>query len=153
MRKKYLVATHGELAKGFQSSLNILTDKGKSIDTINAYVSDEDYTDQIVEFIQSVQPDEQAVIFTDLFGGSVNQKVVAEIVTVAKKNIFVVSNANLAILLTLIVDNEELELTGDMIVKAIEESQVRLVPTALSDEEEYCRRLDPLMYFLDPLSA
>lgn len=82
------MATHGKLADGFQSSLNILADKGKSIEVINAYVTDEDYTPKITEFVQGIQQDEQAIIFTDLFGGSVNQKVVAEVLTQKKKKIF-----------------------------------------------------------------
>lgn len=136
MKKRYLVATHGELAKGFQSSLNILADKGNSIEIINAYVTDEDYTSQIVEFIQSVEQDEQAIIFTDLFGGSVNQRVLAEVLTQKKENIFIISNANLAILLTLIVGSEEEKLTDALISDAIEESQVRLVQTSMPTEDE-----------------
>lgn len=136
MKKSYLVATHGELAKGFQSSLNILADKGNSIEIINAYVTDEDYTSQIVEFIQSVEQDEQAIIFTDLFGGSVNQRVLAEVLTQKKENIFIISNANLAILLTLIVGSEEEKLTDALISDAIEESQVRLVQTSMPTEDE-----------------
>ena len=49
--RKYLIATHGELAKGFQSSLNILADKGNDFQVINAYIIDEDYTPAIDEFI------------------------------------------------------------------------------------------------------
>jgi len=136
MKKRYLVATHGELAKGFQSSLNILADKGSSIEIINAYVTEEDYTSQIVEFVQGIQQEEQAIIFTDLFGGSVNQKVVAEVLTQKKENIFIISNTNLAVLLTLIVGSEEEKLTTELIQEAIEESQVKLVPTSQTVEKD-----------------
>ena len=37
MKKKYLIATHGYFAKGLQSALEILADKGKEITVINAY--------------------------------------------------------------------------------------------------------------------
>ena len=41
---KYLVATHGKLASGFRSSIDILTGKGANLATIDAYVDDSDYT-------------------------------------------------------------------------------------------------------------
>lgn len=44
MKRKFLIASHGNLAKGFQSSLDILADKGKELAVINAYVTPEDYT-------------------------------------------------------------------------------------------------------------
>lgn len=41
MKRKFLIASHGNLAKGFQSSLDILADKGKELAVINAYVTPE----------------------------------------------------------------------------------------------------------------
>ena len=73
MKRKFLIASHGNLAKGFQSSLDIL-DKGKEAAVINAYVTPEDYTPIIQTFLQSLGAEEQAIILTDLYGGSVNQK-------------------------------------------------------------------------------
>jgi len=136
MKKRYLVATHGKLAEGFQSSLNILADKGNQIEVINAYITEEDYTSKVIEFIQQIKQNEQAIIFTDLFGGSVNQKVVAEILNQKKENIYVISNTNLGILLTLIIGHEEDELTDELITRAIAESQVKLVKTKMEKENE-----------------
>jgi len=136
MEKRYLVATHGKLASGFQSSLNILADKGKNIEVIDAYVTEEDYTARITEFVQKVGPEDQAIIFTDLFGGSVNQKVFAEVLTQKRENIYIISNTNLAILLTLVVGNQEEDLTEQLILNAIEESQVKLVQTDITKENE-----------------
>lgn len=136
MKKKYLIATHGELAKGFQSSLEILAGKGDSVSVINAYMTDEDYTPIIKEFIKDVEPEEQGVVFTDLFGGSVNQKVVTEILTANRDNIFVVSNANLAIILSILLLPEETILSLDEIQHIIDESQVTAVPTKFDMTEE-----------------
>ncbi len=136
MKRKYLVATHGEMAKGLQSSLTILADKGELIKVINAYVTDEDYTPEIVDFIKNVSDEEQAIIFTDLFGGSVNQKVVTEVVQAKRQNIFIVSNVNLAIILSLIFVSEDDEITEEIIENLISESQVSLVKLNQSHEEE-----------------
>ncbi|MDT2597802.1 PTS mannose transporter subunit IIA [Enterococcus dongliensis] len=137
MKKRFLVATHGQLASGFQSSLTILADKGAELNIVDAYLTDEDYTPLIEEFIESVGENEQGVIFTDLFGGSVNQKVVTKLMMSKKDQIFVISNSNLAIILTLVLAPEKEIFTQQTINEAINESQVRLVTTQLPKEETF----------------
>lgn len=135
MKKKYLIASHGNLATGLQSSLDILADKGNEFEIINAYVTDEDYTPKVISFIESVSEDEQAIIFTDLFGGSVNQKIVTEVLMSKKETITIISNVNLAIILSVLF-SEESYLTDETLNHMISESQVTLVSTKLDKEEE-----------------
>lgn len=130
MKKNFLIATHGQLASGFKNAIKLLADKSESIQVIDAYVTNEDYTPVVTEFIASIQEGEQGVIFTDLFGGSVNQVVVSELIKSKKNQIFVISNSNLAIILTLILKENE-KLTAKNIEEMIKESQVRLVNTEL----------------------
>ncbi|MCD3217738.1 PTS sugar transporter subunit IIA [Clostridium botulinum C] len=134
MKKKYLIASHGELANGIKSSLDILANKGNEIEVINAYITDEDYTPKIVNFIKSIGDDEQGVIFTDLFGGSVNQKSVTEVLTNKNKNVFIISNVNLAIVLSLLFSVEDV-FSEEYIKKSIVESQVTLVSTKISNDD------------------
>lgn len=134
MKKKYLIASHGELANGIKSSLDILANKGNEIEVINAYITDEDYTPQIVNFIKSIGDDEQGVIFTDLFGGSINQKSVTEVLTNKNKNVFIISNVNLAIVLSLLFSVEDV-FSEEYIKKSIVESQVTLVSTKISNDD------------------
>lgn len=136
MERKILIATHGEMAKGLQSSLNVLAGKGESIEVINAYMTDADYTPEIIQFIETVKDEDQAIIFTDLYGGSVNQKVVTEVLQAKRNNIFIVSNANLAIILSLIFLAEDQVITDEIIEEAINESQVQLVKINQTQEED-----------------
>lgn len=124
---KYLIATHGKLASGFQSSINILTGKGDSVQVIDAYLDDSDYTPKIDDFIDSVADDEQAVIFTDLYGGSVNQKVVTRLVPKGKDNIFLIANSNLAIILSILLLPEGTKLSDEKINELIGESAIKPV--------------------------
>ena len=64
------------------------------ITAVNAYVDESDYTATIQEFIDSVKPDDDAVIFTDIYGGSVFQKVM--LLEPEKKGIVHVTGFNLA---------------------------------------------------------
>ncbi|MGF3082883.1 PTS mannose transporter subunit IIA, partial [Streptococcus pyogenes] len=88
---------------------------------------DSDYTSQIDDFIAGVAADEQGLIFTDLLGGSVNQKMVTAVMNSGKDNIFLITNSNLATLLSLVFLKPGEALTKDEIVTVINESQVQLV--------------------------
>lgn len=138
MKRKFLIGSHGRLASGLQSSIDILAGMGQSLEIIDAYVDDSDYTSQIDDFIAGVAADEQGLIFTDLLGGSVNQKMVTAVMASGKDNIFLITNSNLATLLSVMFLNPDEALTKDKIVTAINESQVQLVdlsPTTDSEDD------------------
>lgn len=136
MKRKFLIASHGKLAAGMQNALAILANQGEAFEVINAYVTEEDYTPAIVSFLRDVDEEEQGVILTDLYGGSVNQRIVGEVMVSGKENVFVISNANLAIALTLLFLNEGAELTSEDIQQALNECQVQLVSLDQTSEEE-----------------
>ena len=115
-----LIASHGHLASGLKSSVDILTGMGDKIQAIDAYVDKTDYTSKITDFIKSAQ--RPAVIFTELKGGSVNQKVVLEVAK--EKDIFIVTQTNLAIVMAVFLDSEEL--TEEHLEELIGQSQVEL---------------------------
>lgn len=141
MQRKYLMASHGHLASGMQSSINILAAKGAELTFIDAYVTDEDYTAQITEFLSSLQEDEQGVIFTDFYGGSVNQKVVAEVAKSGKDNVFVLANANLPLVLAVMLSPEE-KLTTDKLDTMTTEAAPQLVSLVFEKKENAGKELD-----------
>lgn len=99
--KKILVASHGYLADGIKSSVGILTGNQDLITAVSAYVDGSDYTSAIQEFIDSVSPEDDAVIFTDIYGGSVFQKVM--LMEPEKKGIVHVTGFNLAVVIETLV--------------------------------------------------
>lgn len=136
MERSYLIATHGKFASGLQNSLNILTGSGDNVQVIDAYVTDDDYTPEVQQFIQEVSEDSQGIVFTDLYGGSVNQKIAAEIMTSGKDNIMLVSNSNLAIILSIMFHENTGILSKEEVLAAIQESQVQLVSTTIEEEDD-----------------
>ncbi|KJY58668.1 PTS Man IIA [Lactobacillus kullabergensis] len=130
-----LIASHGHFASGLNSSIEILTGMSKKIKVIDAYVDKSDYIKQIDDFIaKSKRP---AVIFTDLKGGSVNQNVVLRVAK--EKDIFVVTQTNLAVVLAVLLDTEKL--TKQHLQDLINQSQVELFQidddnNSLSNQEE-----------------
>ncbi len=123
-----LIASHGHFASGLKSSIDILTGMAKKIQVIDAYVDKSDYTKQITDFIQNAK--RPAVIFTDLKGGSVNQKVVLK--AAQEKDIFIVTQTNLAVVLAVFLDNEQL--TKEHLQDLINQSQVELFQLNDGDE-------------------
>lgn len=115
-----LVASHGHFASGLKSSIDILTGMGDKIKTIDAYVDDTDYTNQITAFIRAAK--RPAVIFTDLKGGSVNQKVILKVAS--EKDIYVITQTNLAIVMAVLLDSEKL--SKKHLQELINQSQVEL---------------------------
>lgn len=136
MKRKFLIGSHGRLASGLQSSIDILAGMGQSLEIIDAYVDDSDYTSQIDDFIAGVAADEQGLIFTDLLGGSVNQKMVTAVMASGKDNIFLITNSNLATLLSVMFLNPDEALTKNKIVTVINESQVQLVDLSPATDSE-----------------
>lgn len=129
-----LIASHGHFASGLKSSIEILTGMGDKVKTIDAYVDDTDYTPQIEDFIKNAQ--RPAVIFTDLKGGSVNQKVMLKVDH--EKDIFIVTQMNLAVIMSVLLDSEPM--TKPHLQDLIKQSQVELIDltpkSAESNQEE-----------------
>lgn len=130
-----LIASHGHFASGLRNSIEILTGMSKKIKVIDAYVDKSDYIKQIDDFI--AKSERPAVIFTDLKGGSVNQKVVLRVAK--EKNIFVVTQTNLAVVLAVLLDTEKL--TKKHLQDLIKQSQVELFQidddnNSLANQEE-----------------
>ena len=75
--KKILVATHGRLASGVKSVAEVLLHDDSAITVVDCYVDESDPNEQIAEFIDGVRPEDDALIVTDLLGGSVCNMVTA----------------------------------------------------------------------------
>lgn len=102
--KKLLIATHGRLADGYKSSLSILTGMQDAVEYIDAYVDESDYTPKLQSFIDSVGPDDTGIIFTDIYGGSVFQKVA--LMLEGRKDIFHVTGISLGLVIELLLSDE-----------------------------------------------
>lgn len=72
--RKILIATHGYFADGVMSSLKLLVGEREEITIINAYVDETDVTKQYDAFFDKLSSDDEVIVFTDLYGGSVNQQ-------------------------------------------------------------------------------
>lgn len=129
------IATHGNFAKGLKSTLELFI-PNEPIAYLSAYVEDElSIDEQLHDFFESLQ-EEKAIVFTDLFGGSVNQKVLLESVG---KDVQIIAGFNLSLVLEVILNKEQLteERLVQLVNSAREAMQIvePLVNAEVSEEE------------------
>lgn len=129
---KFAIATHGNFAKGLESTLELFV-PNQDIAFLSAYVDDlPPIEQQLEDFFAKLDNEELAVVFTDLFGGSVNQKV---LLGSEGKNIQIIAGFNLPIVLEIILN--QADLTTEKIQQLIEASReaLQIVPPINQTEE------------------
>jgi mannose/fructose-specific phosphotransferase system component IIA len=112
--RKILLVSHGRLASGIKNSIDVLLGDSSAVIAIDAYLDNSDYTIKIKEFIDKRKPNDEAIIFTDILGGSVFQKVLLE--EPEKKGVLHVTGMNLPVVIECLLTPEKLtEQTVDKI--------------------------------------
>lgn len=117
--RRYVIATHGHMADGLRSTVEIIAGEQEALICICAYT--EQCPDPMLEFqkIIGAYPEDDIVIMTDLFGGSVNNQAVS---LTADPRIHVVTGISLALVIGMLTSDEE-EATADVIRNAVEEAR------------------------------
>lgn len=145
---QYLIATHGELAKGYQSSISILMGKEYSdkIQVINAFGEggEKNPKEKIANVCDSLGPDDQLILFTDMMYGSVNQFAFPY---ANRENIFIISGINLPLVIEIIAKYEfsvpKIEVDKKTLLELIEKSRDQIVyvndavPKAENDADDF----------------
>ena len=128
--KKVLIATHGKMASGIKSTVELLIGQMAEITTIDAYVNpDVDIVQQMKEFFENKKEGEQVFVFTDLQGGSVNQKLISYS---ENPEVILITGFNLAILLSVIMAGDKV--TQEEVEGYINEAREQLKVISLAED-------------------
>ena len=121
--RKYVIATHGKMAEGIQSTLDIIVGPRENLTFINAYT--DECADPMPEFqrIMEENPNDDIVIMTDMLGGSVNNNAV---VLTENKRVHVVTGINLALVISLVMSDEDAD-TREVIRQAVNSSKEMII--------------------------
>lgn len=134
--KQILIATHGKMASGIRYTAELIVGKSDEITTIDAYVSPDDNVEaQFAQYFQEHEGD-RIIVFTDLMGGSVNQKLMGY---GERENVTLVTGINLPLLMQVMLAGEDVDDAEiqEYIEDAREELQmVRLVQPEPKPAEE-----------------
>ena len=134
--RKILVATHGRFAPGIQDSVRLIAGDAAadSIQVIPAYVDGSDYTSLVRDFVSSVTPEDEAFIFTDLYGGSVNTEIIRQTIETRPDNVYQISGLNLGLLLEIVLNADDvIGREGIEEIIAMARQEITLCP---KDEDE-----------------
>lgn len=102
----FLIVTHSTLARGFVNSATLLIGKQEHLDYIDAYEDESDWTRALDEYLEKRKgTNTPLVVFSDIFGGSVNQKLVQY---KQRFDFILVTGTNLAVLLEALLSTEPL---------------------------------------------
>lgn len=105
-KRKIVIATHGTLAEGFKSALQIIAG-AKNVEAFNCYTSpDFNLQETIQKVMYSKGSEEELFVFTDLFGGSVNNGFVAALKTY---DFHLITNTSLGLLIDFILMEPDVE--------------------------------------------
>ena len=123
MKKKLLIATHSVFADGIKNAMELVTGDQNSVSTLCAYTNDmTEVETPIKEIIDALCDDEELIVTTDIFGGSVNNEFMKYL---SKSNIYLIAGVNLPLLFELIM-NLESENTVQMIETAVKNARKQL---------------------------
>lgn len=115
---KILLASHGRLASGMKTSLEILIGSdAEKVTVIDAYIDNVNIDTELENYFKSINESDQVLMLSDLYGGSVNQKMYLYL---ERKNTFLVAGVNLAFVLEVCMLDE---ITIDVLNKLIEQSR------------------------------
>ena len=70
---KIFLSSHGSMASGMQSSLKILMGECENLTVFDAYLDESCVQDHLDAFYETVGPEDEVLLCSDLYGGSVNQ--------------------------------------------------------------------------------
>jgi mannose/fructose-specific phosphotransferase system component IIA len=129
--KRFIVASHGELAKGIQSTIELFAGHDLPITYISAYTkADADLDTQLKKVFDSITDTDQVLIFTDLMGGSVNQKLSLRAVNYI--NVFIIAGFNLPVILEAVLSPDPID--QKYIAALVSKGRAGLQQVALPDK-------------------
>lgn len=131
---KLLIASHGTFAEGIKSALKIIVGNVDDIATINAYVNECDLKKELDAYFEA-NAEEEIIVCTDLFGGSVNQAIIQKL---KEKDFALVTGVNFPMLLelSLAMANGNLDKAKIRELIASSKEQLMLVNDALTANTE-----------------
>jgi fructoselysine and glucoselysine-specific PTS system IIA component len=134
--RKFLIATHGALAGGFRSSLELIAGASDTVFILQAYLDESiPLEEELDSLFRQTGEDEEWVVFSDLLGGSITNQLVRAASRVAARasagagagtNIHIVAGFNLPLLIEVVLSDPETPVE-EVLEQAIARAREQLV--------------------------
>lgn len=119
--RKYIVASHHKFAYGLKCTLEFLTGEENVYD-ISAYVDDTALEKQIEKCFENIKDNDTVFIFTDMLGGSVNQKFFPYM----SDKVHLICGVNVPLVLSIVLQAEE-DIKAGKIQDIIDECKSQMI--------------------------
>lgn len=129
--KQILIATHGKMASGIRYTAELIVGKMAEITTIDAYVTPEDNVEKKFEEYFAQHENDRIFVFTDIMGGSVNQKLLGYS---QKENVTLITGTNLPVLMQVMMADDDV--TEEEIQEFIDDAREELQVVDLGGEKK-----------------
>lgn len=114
---QFIIATHGNFAKGIESSIGIILGKFENLESLPCYTKEDFNLAKEIDRMLLQYKDKEIIVVTDIFGGSVNNAFMEKIPS--NKNLHVISGLNLSLILELLGEQEEYNNAKELIENSI----------------------------------
>ncbi|EHR32304.1 PTS sugar transporter subunit IIA [Helcococcus kunzii] len=113
------IASHGKLASGIKSSINILLGEKNNISIYDAFIDDTNLEDKVEKYLSSRDKKVKTIFLTDIYGGSVNQFISKYI---DNRDIFLIAGINLPLVISILLMNDK-DITKETLMNIVRESR------------------------------
>ena len=121
--RRILIATHEKYAAGIKAAAELILGPQPGLDTICAFTEEITLDKQLETYFETCRPEDEVIILTDIYGGSVNQACMNYI---SRANTHLITGMNLALVLQIIMMEQEME--GSEALRAtIEEAKTQMI--------------------------
>jgi fructoselysine/glucoselysine PTS system EIIA component len=126
--RKFLIVSHGALAGGFRSALELITGASGDVFVLQAYLEEnKPVEEELVRLLQGAGEGEEWVVFTDLLGGSITNQVLRVMAELpGREAIHIVAGVNLPLVIEVVLGDVEAPV-GEVIGEAVARARDQLV--------------------------
>ena len=128
---KFFLSSHGHLASGIKSSINILLGNSDRLTVFDAYVDEKSLEEELNTFYQGVGPEDQVILMSDMYGGSVNSIMYTFL---DRPNTTLLAGVNLALVIGLVIN--EGPISKEMLRDVVEQSREALKIVEMEETED-----------------
>ena len=126
--RKFLIVSHGALAGGFRSALELITGASRDVFVLQAYLEEnKPVEEELVRLLQGAGEGEEWVVFTDLLGGSITNQVLRVMAELpGREAIHIVAGVNLPLVIEIVLGDRDAPV-GEVIGEAVARARDQLV--------------------------
>lgn len=133
--RQFIIASHAHFASGINESISMLSGERDNVRTLSMYVDgNNDLATAAKALFDETPAEDDLVVCTDLFGGSVNNEFT--ILVQGRPNTYLVTNMNLPLLIQLLFAEEGRD-TAEVIreICAADDTRVKFVNDLIDDAD------------------